>query len=519
MNNNFYVTTPIYYVNDVPHIGHIYSTLIADVASRLARYNGKETFFLTGTDEHSSKVIDAAQKNLMTTENWANKNSKEFRRVFDFFKLSYNDFIRTSEDRHKDEVKARVQQLISSDIVYLGEYKGWYDTGQEEYVTASKAKDSNYLSPISGKPLVERIEENYFFRLSKYQDQLLNLLESEELLITPSSRKNEIISRVKDGLNDIPISRISSDEWGIRIPGDEEHQVYVWIDALLNYITAINTDSLRQFWPASLQVIGKDILWFHAVIWPSILLALQDSSENKWLQLPERIIAHGFWTYDGVKMSKSLGNFISSADLESYSEKLSIDAVRLYLIMNGPLRGGDTSFSEKDLYETYNAYLANTVGNCFSRVTSMITRYYDGVIPTSQTIFYQDFSEKVSAIHRESIIDGENLDFDKMTAKGIAIYREIDSFIQKTEPYKLAKSETNKEKVGEILYRAVDAIRLGATILTPVMPNKMSELLKHLDIDTLQVGNTQLTKPLPNLKIEPGKILFPRYEIEYKEGV
>src|SRR5690606_23724831 len=473
---------------------------------RFARQMGKKTYFLTGTDEHSTKVSEAAQKNGVSTQEWASKNAEKFTRVFKSFNYAFDDFIRTSQDRHKDEVKRRIQQLIDSGTVYLGEYKGWYDPGQEEYVTAAKAKASNYLSPISGKPLVERTEDNYFFRLSHSQDKLLELIDSGKLKIKPDARRNEIVARVKEGLNDNPIPRISSDAWGLRIPGNEEHLVYVWIDALLNYLTAVNTDSLRQFWPPSVQVVGKDILWFHAVVWPAMLLALQESDENKWLQLPETILAHGFWTSDGVKMSKSLGNFISSADLERYCDQLCLDAVRLYLTMTGPLGGGDASFSENDLYESYNAYLANTVGNCFGRVTAMIGKYFDGFLPGCQT-HYESFSIKVNKHYKLALIDGENLAFDKMATSAIAIFREVDSFIHQTEPYRLIKDEANRDKVGEILYRALDAITLGAITLLPIMPSKMQELLSYLHLASPDCRFSDRAELVESQKVEVGKVL------------
>lgn len=512
MSTKFYVTTPVYYVNDVPHLGHIYSTLIADIASRSARVEGKRTYFLTGTDEHSTKVSEAAQRNSLGTHEWASKNAAAFKATFDAFNFSYSDFIRTSQERHKKEVELRIQQLIDSGAVYLGEYKGWYDAGQEEYVTAAKAKAANYLSPISGKPLVERSEENYFFCLSQFQDELLHLVESEKISIIPQSRRNEIISKIKEGLNDIPISRISSDSWGIRMPKNETHLVYVWIDALLNYVTAINTDALREFWPPSVQVVGKDIIWFHAVIWPAMLLALQKCDGNEWLQLPEKILAHGFWTHEGIKMSKSLGNFVSTSDLEGYNELLGLDAVRLFLIMNGPLGGSDSSFSERELHESYNANLANTVGNCFGRVTTMIGKYFDGCIPTCQSLHHQEFSDRVNELSKQAWLESNDLAFDKMAAKAIAIFREIDGFIHRTAPYKLIKEEHNRDDVAEILYRALDAIRLGAIALLPIMPNKMQELLSCLQIDSPFEKESPSMELVMEQKIELGRVLFPRFD-------
>ncbi|MCC7248109.1 MAG: class I tRNA ligase family protein, partial [Lysobacter sp.] len=328
--SRFYISTPIYYVNDRPHIGHVYTTLIADVIARYHRLKGDDTFLLTGTDEHSNKVIEKANENGMSAEAWSKQNADAFKSCFQSLGLAFDDFIRTSEQRHKDEVRLRVSQLLESGDVYLGEYEGWYDEGQEEYVTQTAAEESNFLSPINKRPLVRRREQNYFFRLSAYADALIELIESDAMRVQPPGRKQEMLARIRDGLNDVPVSRISDESWGIQVPGQERHVIYVWIDALLNYLSAVDTDGRRHYWPADVHLVGKDILWFHAVIWPALLLALRKRPGNEWIAPPTRVHAHGFWIREGEKMSKSMGNFVDLEEIDGYVAKYGLDAMRLF---------------------------------------------------------------------------------------------------------------------------------------------------------------------------------------------
>ncbi|NER59706.1 methionine--tRNA ligase [Pseudomonas sp. MAFF212428] len=479
MNRPTYITTPIYYVNDAPHIGHVFSTLLADMAARLAHLEGHATFLLTGTDEHSTKVTEAAHANGLPVAQWADNKSSAFKSAFQHFNIHFDDFIRTSEARHKAHVTRRIEQLITTGDVYLGEYSGWYDAGQEEYIPELKAKQYNYISPINKKPLIQRSESNYFFRLSHYQAPLLALLEQAELHIQPPSRSAEIVARIKEGLNDIPISRRSSETWGIPIPGDEAHIVYVWIDALFNYLTVVDNDELRGFWPADTHVVGKDILWFHAVIWPALLMALQKVEGNQWLALPKRILAHGFWIREGEKMSKSLGNFVGMADLEHYCEQFGVDGTRFYLASAGPVGANDSDFAHARFIESYNANLANTVGNCFNRVVGMVKRYFDGQVPAA-ALQPSAFDQEIAQLSDAAREKGNACQFDRMIAHALAIFRTIDQYVNHTEPYRLIKQPENRQHVGEILYACLSALRLGALALWPVMPASMEALLRSL---------------------------------------
>lgn len=513
MKPTSYLTTPIYYVNDSPHIGHVFSTLLADISARFAQLEGDDKFLLTGTDEHSTKVTEAAQLRGLDVETWAKNNADAFRQTFGHFNIDFDDFIRTSEPRHKANVQTRIRQLMASGDVYLGEYSGWYDAGQEEYVPDAKAKQYNYLSPINKKPLVQRSEKNYFFKLSRYQQNLLELLDSGELKIHPASRTAEIVARIRDSLTDIPISRHSSEPWGIPVPGDETHIVYVWVDALFNYLTAIDTEERRHFWPAKLQVVGKDILWFHAVIWPAMLLALRKIDGNEWLTLPRNLLAHGFWIREGEKMSKSMGNFVGISDLETYCEQFGVDGTRFFLVSAGPTGASDADFVHARFIESYNANLANTVGNCFNRVVGMVNRYFDGMVPAaaSQPEPFDSETLRLCAAAREK---GQTYQFDKMIASALAIFRAIDQYVNLTEPYRLIKQPENKQRVGEILYSCLDALRLGALVLWPVMPGSMSLLLKNLGC--LDDGSTPTfdtgPKLLSGFHIHETDILFPRFQ-------
>ena len=370
MPEKFYITTPIYYVNARPHIGHVYTTTLADIIARYHRLKGDDVFFLTGTDEHGKKVADSAKEQGVSPQAFVDEIAGEFKQTFERMGFTHNDFIRTTEPRHEKLVQAYVQQLIDSGDVYLGEYEGWYDEGQEEYVTETNAKASDYKSPVSGRPLVRVKEKNYFFRLSKYEDAVRQHIEEHPEFIQPDARRNEVLGRIRDGLNDVAISR-STEPWGVPMPGDPDHSIYVWIDALFNYVTAINDDDRRHYWPCDVHLIGKEILWFHAVIWPAMLIALGRP-------LYHRLYAHSFWISEGQKMSKTLGNFIDLEKLDQYIDEFGLDALRYYLATQGPMGASDADFAHAKFVEVYNADLANTFGNSCSRVANMIGKYFSG---------------------------------------------------------------------------------------------------------------------------------------------
>lgn len=490
-----YVTTPIYYVNDRPHIGHCFTTLMGDCFARFERLVTGEpssVFFLTGTDEHADKVVTSAAAHNMTPIQWADRNAEQFKAAFAFIGSSHDDFIRTTEDRHKSKVLDYIRKLKQHGDVYLGDYTGWWDPSQEEYLTESVAKDSAhgpYTSPVTGKPLEKRTEKNYFFRLSAYQDRLKAHIESNPRFILPESRRNEVLGRLRDGLQDIPISRaVTSDpttQWGILMPDDSSHRIYVWIDALFNYLSVVDTPERRPFWPAKVHMMAKDILWFHAVIWPCLLMALGEP-------LPGSMYVHSYWVRDGKKMSKSLGNFVDLDLLKAYAERFSVDAVRWYLLTQGPVGNTDADFSYAKFVEIYNTDLANGFGNCASRVANMIEKYFGGVVPQPPSAV-QKAAIEVGGVSMATTFNGaeicgqaagdvaaslEAIDLSNALTDALELIRRVDLYINDTAPFKLAKQldtdPTVRPRLAEILYNCAETLRVASLLLSPALPQKMA---------------------------------------------
>ncbi|HED53482.1 MAG TPA: methionine--tRNA ligase [Phycisphaerales bacterium] len=505
--STYYTTTPIYYVNDKPHIGHCYTTLLADVASRfqrLVRGDRHDVFCLTGTDEHAEKVVQSARAHNVSPQQWADTNAAEYKKAFKAMNFDCDDFVRTSEDRHKSKASAYIQKLVDSGDIELGDYEGWYDPSQEEYVTDHTAKESDYTSPVTGKPLEKRTEQNYFFRLDKHEDWLKEQIESDAIPVRPSARKNEVLGRIRQGLQKVPVSRRIKEgdaDWGIRMPNDPDHRIYVWIEALCNYLTAIDTPDRQRFWPADVHVMAKDILWFHAVIWPAMLRALGKEP-------PRMVYAHAYWVREGRKMSKSLGNFIEIETIQAYCDRYSRDAVRWYLLTQGPLGANDADFAHSHFLEVYNNELANGIGNSTSRVGNMIAKYYDGVLPrTCNGEFGFDdgvalqtavaarvavgkapddpnrtfhFPQITGQAVTRAIEAGNDFQIDEMVRQGLAIVRAVDEFITYSAPFTLAKQLDDHPEgdhaLGSILYSSAEALRIASLLLAPAMPEKMAEL-------------------------------------------
>lgn len=498
-----YITTPIYYVNDRPHIGHIYTTTICDAYARFQRFAGRETFFLTGTDEHGVKVEKSAQARQVTPKQLADENAAQFKRVLSTFDLTNDDFIRTTDAAHERQVQAFITRLLEAGHVYLGEFEGWYDEGQEEYYPETKAKELGYKSPVSKKPLTRAREKNYYFRLSAFQKQLEELFAKHPDFVRPEARRNEVLGRLREGLQDVPISRTNF-TWGIPMPAPAEpgHVIYVWIDALMNYATALGLGEAKdnatrrareKYWPATYHVIGKEILWFHAVIWPAALIALG-------LPPPRCVYAHSFWISEGQKMSKSLGNFIDLEAIQRYLHTYGLDAWRHYLITQGPLGAQDANFAASHFHEIYTSHLVNTVGNCASRVTAMITRYCDGAVPdipkrtattTGQAMPYIDWAAASKQATDRAIQAMEAFDLSTAVESAMELVRKVDGYINVTEPFKLAKDPAKKTELDGILYECVEAVRIASLLLWPILPAKMEELWKALGLglDASAVGH------------------------------
>jgi methionyl-tRNA synthetase len=491
-----YITTPIYYVNDKPHIGHVYTSTVCDVWARFMRFAGRDTFFLTGTDEHGVKVENSAKARNVSPQQLADENAAAFQRVMGLFDLTNDEFIRTTAPMHERQVQAFMSQLLEQDAVYLGKFEGWYDQGQEEYYTETKARELNYISPINKAPLVRATEENYYFRLSAFQKPLEELFEHNPKFVQPDARRNEILGRLREGLQDVPVSRTNF-TWGVQMPNDPAHVIYVWIDALFNYITALGLgepdselyQQRKDYWPAQYHVIGKEILWFHAVIWPAVLMALK-------LPLPKCIYAHSFWISEGQKMSKSLGNFIDMQTIEQYLEQYGLDAWRYYLATQGPLGATDANFTAKQFHDVYNTDLVNTVGNCASRVTAMINKYFDGIVPEPAGQSDVNWAEIAEQTTRRAHHAMEQFDIASTMEAGLGLIRQVDGFINRTEPFKLAKDESKRDELATILYQCAEAVRVASVLLWPVIPHKMADLWTALgqEIDPSAGGMKELAQ-------------------------
>jgi methionyl-tRNA synthetase len=468
----FYVTTPIYYVNDRPHIGHVYTTTIADVLARFHRLRGAEVFFLTGVDEHAAKIVDSATEHGVTAQQWADQNAKAFQDTFARLEISNDDFIRTSQERHKVKVTEYFGELIKTGDVFLGDYEGWYDAGQEEYLPESRAKEYEFRSPINGKPLVRKKEKNYFFRLSKYSDALLKLLEEKPDFVRPDVRRNEILNRIREGLNDVPISRAGASGWGIPVPGAPDHIIYVWIDALFNYISTVDTDERRKFWPADVHLLAKDILWFHAVIWPAMLIAL-----NR--ELPKQIYAHSFWISEGQKMSKSLGNFIDLEKIDRYVANYGLDTLRYFLARYGPLGISDSDFAEARFNEVYVADLADKLGNLVNRTLTMIQRYRGGIVPKSTDADLRDEAQRVIDAYQERL---DRLDLTLALEALWGFVTRANQYVEESAPWKLAKDPATAPRLDAVLYNLAESVRLISVLVTPVMPTIAGQIRAQLGV-------------------------------------
>jgi methionyl-tRNA synthetase len=512
MADRFYITTPIYYPNGEPHLGHVYTTIAADTVARYHRLAQDDTFFLTGTDEHGLKMTkDAAEQNT-TPAALADRNAAVFEQLWKELHITNNDFIRTSQPRHKAGVQKIVEQMLASGDIYPGSYEGWYDVGQEEFVTETEAKAAGYVSAVSGKPLTKHAEKTYFFRLSKYAGLVLGHIEANPQFVQPDARRNEVTSKLRQGVSDLSISR-SSLSWGIPMPNDPQHVVYVWIDALSNYITALGygseTDGLfRTYWPASVHLIGKEIMWFHTVYWPAVLMSLG-------LPLPRTVFAHGWWTSDGRKMSKSLGNFI---DLERVGKTISIyslDALRYYLLRAVPF-GADLDWSEKEFNAAYDE-LSKKLGNCLNRTTNMTSRYRQNIVPAAGELeaIDQAVMAQIQALPAKLSDAYARLALQDCALLPIELVRAVDGYIEATAPFKLAKDPSQAKRLDTVLWLLVRGMHAALVGLLPVLPEKAAAGLAQLGVDAGGRSMFQLfaAAPAAGASLGTAAALFPRIEV------
>jgi len=485
MTRKFYITTPIYYVNAHPHIGHAYTTIACDTIARRQRLLGAETFFLTGTDEHGQKIERAAQAAGKTPQQYADEISAEFRHLWKRMGISNDDFIRTTEDRHKKRVQELFRRIRDNGYIYKGTYTGQYCVSDELYVDGAQPGD---LCPTCGRITETVKEENYFFKLSTFQEKLLALYANPEF-IRPEARRNEVISFVRSGLRDLSISR-STFTWGIPVPDDPKHVIYVWLDALANYITAIGygsshagaQEAFKKFWPADVQMIGKEIVRFHCVYWPAFLMAAG-------LEVPKAIVAHGWLLFEESKMSKSRGNIVRT---ETILDVLGADALR-YFLLREVVFGQDGSFSFDALVQRYNSDLANGLGNLASRTLTMINRYFKGEVPypsrgASRTAADDAIAEIARKTIREFGTLFDQFQFSRALEAAWALVAAVDKYIVENEPWALGEKqdEDSRSRLATVLYTAAEALRTATALAYPVVPDAAAKIWLQLGLGDIK---------------------------------
>ena len=521
---SFYVTTPIFYVNDAPHIGHAYTEVAADVLARWHRQRGEDSFLLTGTDEHGEKVLRTAASNKVSPKDWTDKLVHDaWLPLLETIDIDNQDFIRTTEERHEVNVQKFMQKLYDSGFIYQGSFKGAYCVGCEEYKNKADLIDGTGefegqdVCAIHSKPVEQLEENNYFFKLSEFEQPLLDFYEQNPNFIQPESAKNEVVSFVRRGLEDLSISRSKEKfDWGIDIPWDDSHITYVWFDALLNYITAIgygqDEAEFEKRWPATVQIVGKDILRFHAVIWPAMLMAAE-------IKPPQQIFGHGWLLVGGEKMSKSKLTGIAPNQI---TDIFGSDAFRYYF-MSAIAFGSDGSFSWEDLSARYQAELANGFGNLASRSLAMVRKYFDGVIPTPSD--YTDVDKQVIKVALDAVTNADRAMDEVAIHEAInsvwTLVDELNGYITTQEPWALAKDEANRARLETVLYVCSEGLRVLSVLLAPVIPKAIAKLWAALtegkigelaDQPLSEAGNWgQL---LPGITVSELEVLFPRIEAE-----
>ncbi len=473
----FYVTTPIYYVNDRPHIGHAYTTILADVLAHYHRLMRVPTRFLTGTDEHGQKVQRAAEKAGITPQEQADTTVVRFQELWEKLEIRNDDFIRTTEERHKTVVQRILQDLYDRDEIYKADYDGWYCVTCERFYTEKDLDEGHCPAAGCGKPVEKITESNYFFRMSRYQDWLVQYIQDNPAFIQPDFRRNETLGFLRKELNDLCISRPKSRlSWGIELPFDSDFVTYVWFDALVNYISAVgylsDEESFSRWWPASYHLIGKDILTTHTVYWPTMLRAID-------LPMPETIFAHGWWLIGRDKMSKSAGNVVNPMDM---ADRYGVDAFRYFLMAEMSL-GQDASFTEEAFVKRYNAELANDLGNMLNRVMKLVHSYCDGAVPPPGEMGDEEQALRGTArAAADAMVDAvHRMRIDRGLAQIAGVVRETNRYLEKRQPWVLGK-EGRTEQLGTVLYCAAEVLRTVSGMLYPVMPGKMAELRCALGI-------------------------------------
>lgn len=490
-----YITTPIYYVNAEPHIGHAYTQIAADCLARYYRQTGSKVHFLTGTDEHGEKIAEAARARNIGIKEFVDESVKKFKNLWKALNIEYDQFIRTTEPFHENTVKQIIIRLREKGLIYKNMYEGWYCVPCESFYTPSQAEDQ--LCPVCKRPVEKLQQESYFFKLSNFKEPLLEHIEKNPEFIMPESRRNEVLGFLKEPLRDLSISR-KDVKWGIPFPDDDSHTIYVWFDALLNYITAPGyfTDSERfnNIWPADVQLIGKDIIKFHAVIWPAILLGLG-------VELPKTVFAHGWWTMKGEKMSKSVGNVVDPFEI---IDNWGVDALR-YFILRQVTFGMDGNFSEEQFQARYDTDLANELGNLLSRVLSMIQKYdppYSGSNPDGLDKKAQILINKLDDLYG-------GLKFSLILEKIWEIIKAANIYVEQQKPWILAKEDKNR--LGEVLTNLFEVLKIVSGLISPFMPETSSKIKEQMGITDLPDNEILSWSTNSSFnKISKGVPLFPK---------